>query len=67
MVELPARPVDKELHGKEFSMLSFDPRRYSRKETRFIIFQVDEVSSPLRAVSPKHEDEMMESQKSDRY
>lgn len=51
IAEVPASPVDQDLHGKEVSSVPFDPRMYSSDEIWLTIFQVDELTSPLRAVS----------------
>lgn len=66
MIEVSIDPVDEDLQGKEVSMHSFDPRKYKRKNIWLNISQVGEVTSPLRAVSQKHGDTLIESLKSNK-
>lgn len=47
--------------------LSFYPWRYTRREIWPTLFQVDEVTSPLRTFSKKQENELMEPLKFSKY
>lgn len=60
-------PVSGNLHGKEVSVLPFNPQKYEREEIWLTIFQVHEVTSPLRAVSQQHDDELVESLQYKKY
>lgn len=51
--------VDKDLHGKQISVLAFHPQKYERRTNRLTISHGDELTNPLRVVSKKHEDELM--------
>lgn len=48
-------------------MLSFDPRKCSRKKIWLTMSQVDEMTNLLRVVFQKHEDELMGSLEFNRY
>lgn len=60
IIEVPFDPINKDLHGKDFSAIPFDLGKFSRKQIVFSTSQVDGVKSPLRSVSQKHEDKLME-------
>lgn len=45
---------------KGVAALCFDPPRYTREEICLTNFQAKKDESPLRAVSPGHEDEVMD-------
>lgn len=49
--EIVEAPVKKDLHGKGVSVCPFDWQKYFSKEICAIIFQVDEMTNPLRAIS----------------
>lgn len=59
--------VDEDGHGKMFSVLFFDPRKYNRDKNRHTIFQADEVTNPASAVFKKHEEKLMESPESSKH
>lgn len=63
IVEEDEALVDDGFHGKNVSSTAFDPRKYTRVMTWFTISHIDEVTSPLRTVSQKSEDELVESLK----
>lgn len=65
--KVPVDPVDDDLHGKEVLLTFFDSQDYSRNETWLTISQVNVLKTPLRAVSQRHEVELMKSIECDNY
>lgn len=59
----PVNPFDDELHSKTSSVTSFDLLEKNRRGIWVIISRVSEVTTPLRALSQKHEEDLMESVK----
>lgn len=60
MVEALDDSVDKDFLGRKGLVFYFDWREYDQKETRFLIFQVSEMTNVLPAVSKNHKDDLME-------
>lgn len=48
---------------QKVSITFFDPQRYNRKKIWLTIVQVEEVKSPLRAVTQEHKGESMKALK----
>lgn len=57
-------PADEDLHSREALVLPFNPQKYERKKIWLTVSQVDDVTDTLRAVSHKHDEDLMESLKS---
>lgn len=53
--------------GKEVAVRPFNPQTYKREQIRLSSSQVDEVQNPLRALSEKHEDDLLGSLRAKKY
>lgn len=66
MFEAPVNLSDENLHGRKVFVLLFNSQKYNRKAIWLTISQAEELPGPLRAVSQKQEQELMESLQSKR-
>lgn len=59
--------IDVNITGRKVAARSFDLQNYRREEVRVTIFQIDAVQNPLRAVSQKHDDDLLEPLRACKY
>lgn len=59
--------TDDDVAGKQVAVRSLDPQTYRREEAWITIFPVDKDQNPLRAVSRKHENDLLECVRANEY